>query len=60
MPTKRILSNYEFKKGRKVVIQGCASLAKHMVVLGESVILQNKYMGYSQVEYEGEKDLFKL
>ena len=35
-------------------------MAKYVILVGESVILQNKHMGYTVVEYEGEKDLFKL
>ena len=55
-----MLANYEFKKGRRLLIQGAAPMARYIIVLSESVILRDKHMEYTLVDYEGEKDLFKV
>jgi hypothetical protein len=55
-----VLANYEFKKGRKLVIQGGSKLARNIIVMAESVILRDKYVEYNCVDYEGEKDMFRV
>ena len=55
-----VLANYEFKRGKKLLLQGGAAFAKYIIAMGESVIMRDRHMGYSLVAYGGEKDLLKI
>lgn len=57
---EQVLANYEFKRGKRLLIQGVGAYAKFIIVLAESVIMRDKHMNYNTVDYEGEKDLFKV
>ena len=46
-----MLANYEFKGGRRLLIQGGAGLSKYIILLAESVIIRDKHMCYSLVDY---------
>lgn len=57
---EQVLANYEFKREKRLLIQGVGAYAKFIIVLAESVIMRDKHMNYNTVDYEGEKDLFKV
>jgi hypothetical protein len=46
-----VLANYEFKRGKKLLLQGGAAFAKYIIAMGESVIMRDRHMGYSLVDY---------
>lgn len=48
------------KKGKRVLLQGPSNCARYIIVLAESLIMRDKYTHYYVVDYEGEKDLFKI
>jgi hypothetical protein len=55
-----VLANYEFKQGKKLVFQSSSANARYIIALGEFVRCRDKRMDYSSVDYEGEKDLFRV
>lgn len=55
-----ILANYEFKAGKKLVFQSSSANARYVIPLGDFVCCRDKRMCYSNVDYEGEKDLFRI
>ena len=42
------------------MIQGGAKLAKYIILMAESAIVRDKYVEYNSVDYEGEKDMFRI
>jgi hypothetical protein len=58
--TQAVLANYEFKPGKKVAFQGSAAQARFIIPLADFVRARDKNMGYVSVDYEGEKDSFRI
>lgn len=55
-----VLANYELRAGRKLLFQGPAANARHIIPLAEEVIKRDRFMLYSACEYEGERDTFRI
>jgi ABC-type phosphate/phosphonate transport system substrate-binding protein len=55
-----VLANYEFKAGKRVAFQSNGSQAKFIIPLADFVRCRDRNMAYSSVDYEGEKDLFRI
>ena len=55
-----VLANYEFKPGKKVAFQGSASQARFIIPLADFVRARDRNMAYASVDYEGEKDSFRI
>lgn len=55
-----ILANYEFRAGKRVAFQGTGAQARFMIPLADFVRTRDRNMGYSSVDYEGDKDIFRI
>lgn len=55
-----ILANYEFKPGKRVAFQSNSTQARFIIPLADFVKCRDRNMDYSSVDYEGEKDLFRI
>lgn len=55
-----VLANYEFKPGKKVAFQGSAAQARFIIPVADFVRARDRNMAYASVDYEGEKDSFRI
>lgn len=57
---QKILANYEFRQGKKFLFHGTSAQARFVIALAEFVRCRDRRMETVMVDYEGEKDLFRV
>lgn len=55
-----ILANYEFRAGKRIAFQGTSTQARYIIPLADFVRTRDRNMTYSTVDYEGDKDIFRI
>jgi hypothetical protein len=55
-----VLANYEFRPGKRVAFQGSGSQARFIIPLADFVRARDRNMAYAGVDYEGDKDSFRI
>jgi len=58
--TQTILVNYDFKTGRKIILKSPNSLSNKLIVLSEDILKIDKLLYYEKVDFDGDKDEFKI